>query len=250
MARLYGFLNWICLCVVALGMAGCASDEDNYASMPREPGHSTVMATGQKPLQCVPYAREHSAVKIYGDAWTWWDQAAGKFSRGSQPEPGAVMVLNNYAGSQRGHVAVVRKIISTREIRVDHANWLDDGSIYLNDPVEDVSADNDWSKVRVYNIKTGGWGANTYPVQGFIGSNSDGILDGRAAPRSSPQDGLPTSEDPVPVLSARTVPDPANLVPAHAPVRHAVQPKTAPAAAPDDDDPLPNPDMVVSANIP
>ena len=58
-----------------------------------------------------------------------------------------------------------------REIRVDHANWLDDGSIYLNDPVEDVSADNDWSQVRVCNIKTGGWGGKIYPVQGFIGGS-------------------------------------------------------------------------------
>jgi surface antigen len=234
MARLYGFLNWICLCVVALGMAGCASDEDNYAQMPREPGHSVVAATGQKPLQCVPYAREHSGVKIYGDAWTWWDQAAGKFPRGSQPEAGAVMVLNNYAGAQRGHVAVVRKIISPREIRVDHANWLDDGSIYLNDPVDDVSAENDWSKVRVYNIKTGGWGANIYPVQGFIGGSAG--------------DTPPASHDDTPgLLAARAAPNP-DLIPVHAPVRRAAPPRSAPA--PDDDDPLPNPDMVISANIP
>jgi len=80
------------------------------------------------------------------------------------------MVLNNYAGASRGHVAVVRRVIGPREIRVDHANWLDDGSIYVNDPVEDVSSDNDWSAVRVYNLKTGGWGGKVYPVQGFIGS--------------------------------------------------------------------------------
>ena len=60
-------------------------------------------------------------------------------------------------------------VISPREIRVDHANWLDDGAIYLDDPVADVSADNDWSAVRVWNIKTGAWGGKIYPVQGFIG---------------------------------------------------------------------------------
>jgi surface antigen len=136
--------------------------------VPREPGRNMVVERGQEPLQCVPYARDHSAVKIYGDAWTWWDQAAGKFRRGSTPESGAVMVLSGYAGSERGHVAVVQKIISPREIRVDHANWLDDGSVYLNNPVADVSEDNDWSKVRVWNIKTGSWGGNVYPVQGFI----------------------------------------------------------------------------------
>ena len=29
-------------------------------------------------LQCVPYARQVSGIQIYGDAWTWWDQAEGR----------------------------------------------------------------------------------------------------------------------------------------------------------------------------
>ena len=151
-------------------LAGCASFEEPiaYNQMPREPGRNLMQDTDQKPLQCAPYAREHSAVKIFGDAYTWWDQAAGKFSRGQTPQSGAVMVLAGYAGPDRGHVAVVEKIISPREIRIDHANWLDDGSVFINDPVLDVSPDNDWSAVRVWNIKTGAWGGNTYPVQGFI----------------------------------------------------------------------------------
>ena len=90
--------------------------------------------------------------------------------RSGLPEPGTVMVLNNYAGDTRGHLAVVRRLVSAREIRVDHANWFADGSIYVNNPVEDVSSDNDWSVVRVFNLKTGGWGARLYPVQGFIGA--------------------------------------------------------------------------------
>jgi hypothetical protein len=158
----------------ALGLAGCAGDVMDYGEnpMPREHGHAMVENDGHKPLQCVPYARAHSDIKIYGDAYTWWDQAAGKYARGSEPLPGAVMVLNNYAGDNRGHVAVVKRQVSAREIRVDHANWLDDGSIYVNDPVEDVSSDNDWSMVRVYNLKSGGWGGKIYPVQGFIGGKS------------------------------------------------------------------------------
>lgn len=150
-------------------LAGCASFTDKpFSDMPREPGRNLVEDTGQKPLQCVPYAREHSGVKIFGDAYTWWDQAANKFARAQAPASGAIMVLAGYAGPERGHVAVVQKIISPREIRVDHANWLDDGSVYINDPVEDVSADNDWSAVRVWNIQTGNWGGHSYPVQGFI----------------------------------------------------------------------------------
>ena len=48
-------------------------------------------------------------------------------------------------------------------------NWLDDGAIYVNDPVMDVSADNDWSQVKVWNIRSGSWGTRVYMVQGFIG---------------------------------------------------------------------------------
>ena len=156
--------------LLALGLAGCASDVE-YSEMQREPGHAVIENDGQKPLQCAPYAREHSDVKIFGDAYTWWDKAVGKYRRGALPELGAVMVLNNYAGPERGHLAVVRRLVGSREIRVDHANWLDDGSIYVNDPVEDVSSANDWSVVRVYNLKTGGWGAKVYPVRGFIGGS-------------------------------------------------------------------------------
>jgi surface antigen len=161
--------------MLAFSLQGCATRVMDYDEnpMPRERGQTMVENDGHKPLQCVPYAREHSAIKIYGDAYTWWDKAAGKYPRGSLPEPGTVMVLSNYAGETSGHLAVVRRVVGSREIRVDHANWLDDGSIYVNNPVEDVSRDNDWSLVRVFNLKTGGWGSRLYPVQGFIGAEPD-----------------------------------------------------------------------------
>ena len=165
------------LAIAAAALAGCVSEPMEYSEMPREHGQSMVEAGPARPLQCVPYAREHSAIKIHGDAYTWWDQAAGKYPRSAAPEAGAVMVLHDYAGPDHGHVAVVKTIVSAREIRVDHANWLNDGSIYVNDPVMDVSQDNDWSAVRVYNIKSGGWGAKVYPVQGFIGSHNSSPSD-------------------------------------------------------------------------
>ena len=160
--------------MVAAGLAGCASEPAIYGEQPDTNAPDLAYAAPpqmplQTPLQCVPYAREHSSVKLYGDAWTWWEKAAGKFSREFTPEAGAVLVLTGYAGPERGHVAVVRTLVSPREIRVDHANWLGDGAIYLDDPVADVSPGNDWSQVRVWNIKTGGWGTRIYPVQGFIG---------------------------------------------------------------------------------
>jgi len=181
MMRAFGKLAAAAL--FALGLQGCTASVMDYEQtpMPRETGRTVVENDSRKPLQCVPYARAHSGVKLYGDAYTWWDQAEGKYDRGTLPESGAVMVLNNYAGSERAHLAVVRRVVGSREIRVDHANWLNDGSIYVNDPVEDVSSNNDWSLVRVYNLKTGGWGSRLYPVQGFIG----------AAPEAEPGDDRP-----------------------------------------------------------
>ena len=166
--------------LMAIALEGCAGpDVMDYSQtpMPREVGHAVVRNDNHRPIQCVPYAREHSGIKIFGDATTWWDKAEGKYPRGSLPQPGAIMVLHDYAGPDHGHVAVVRKVVGPREIRIDHANWFDDGSIYVNNPVEDVSSGNDWSAVRVYNLRTGGWGVKLFPVQGFIGGS-----DGDSAP--------------------------------------------------------------------
>jgi len=120
--------------------------------------------------ECVPYARQISGIRIYGDAHTWWDQAAGRYAREPLPLSGSVMVLYGYAGPKRGHLATVTRIISAREIRVDHANWLNDGNLYLNSPVIDVSPGNDWSVVRIYNNRDGHLGLNNYKVRGFISS--------------------------------------------------------------------------------
>ena len=148
-------------------MAGCASTPEPGTDRWQR-GPDVVTIAPDQPMSCVPFAREHSGINIHGDAYTWWDQAAGRFARSARPSRGAVMVLAGYAGSHRGHVAVVRKIDSAREIRVDHANWLNNGRIYLDDPVLDISPENDWSQVVVWNAQTGAWGGNAYPVQGFI----------------------------------------------------------------------------------
>ena len=169
------------LIVFGLGLAGCAgtqnvdlapqSDNTSGQSVPQSFG---AVATPRHKLQCVPYARARSGIPLHGDAYTWWNQAAGKFERGPAPKEGAVMVLTGYAGPNHGHVAVVRKVVGAREIKVDHANWLDDGAIYLDDPVVDVSPANDWSVVRVWNIRSNSWGDRIYPVRGFIGPGPEG----------------------------------------------------------------------------
>lgn len=159
---------------LGLGLAACASENDLDSAEPQPNVKVGEIARPDHPLQCVPYARQHSGVAIYGDASTWWNKAAGRFERSTTPKAGAVMVLWGYAGPNRAHVAVVRQLVSTREIKVDHANWLDDGQIYLDDPVQDVSYNNDWSQVRIWNIRAGVWGSRTYTVKGFIGPGPDG----------------------------------------------------------------------------
>lgn len=119
-------------------------------------------------LQCVPYAREESGVDIRGNASTWWSQARGMYVRSKKPDSGNVMVMRGYRNPGRGHVAVVRQVLSERSIIVDHANWLNSGEVTLNVPMVDVSPRNDWSQVRVWHIPTQSWGVRVYNVQGFI----------------------------------------------------------------------------------
>lgn len=131
-------------------------------------------------LQCVPYAREASGVEIRGNASTWWRQARGMYVRAQKPDAGNVMVMRGYRNPGRGHVAVVRQVLSERSIIVDHANWLNSGEVTINVPIVDVSPANDWSQVRVWHIPTQSWGVRVYNVQGFIvpkpiGSGGGGV---------------------------------------------------------------------------
>lgn len=123
---------------------------------------------GTQPLQCVPFARSASGIEIYGDANTWWNQAAGRYPRSAQPAPGAVFVMRGYNDPNRGHVAVVTAIVSSRIIRVDQANWFNAGEISLAVPVLDVSPNNDWSEVRVWYVPDQHWGGRVYQAEGFI----------------------------------------------------------------------------------
>ena len=139
-----------------------------YSSSADRPNYGAKIENPDMPNECVPYARARSGIALHGDANTWWAQAAGRYSRESTPMLGAVMVLTGYSSDGRNHLAVVTSLISDREIRVDHANWLNDGNIYTDDPVIDVSANNDWSQVRVWNTRAGSMGSSTYAIRGFI----------------------------------------------------------------------------------
>ncbi len=119
-------------------------------------------------LFCVEYARARSGLAVFGDAKYWWARAKNLYNRAAAPMENAVMVFSGSKRLKHGHVAVVTHIVSKREIRVDQANWQNHGEIDLATPVLDVSARNDWSKVRVWDMRSGGFGAHVYAISGFI----------------------------------------------------------------------------------
>ena len=126
--------------------------------------------------QCATFARQVSAVKIHGNAWTWWNQAEGRYQRGETPKVGAVMSFKKTARNPFGHVAMVSGIVSDREVLITHANWSRPGGIERNVRAVDVSAAGDWSEVRVWFAPSGGLGTTSFPVNGFIYSG-DGPAD-------------------------------------------------------------------------
>ena len=140
----------------------------DLTSRPFDDYSTPLIVNGQPPSECVPYARMLSGVQIWGDAVTWWTQAETKYVRSGRPAEGSVLVLRGWNDERRGHVAVVKVILSERMIRVDHANWMHKGEVSINVPVVDVSPANDWSQVRVWHVPGNYWGGRTYEAQGFI----------------------------------------------------------------------------------
>ncbi len=154
-------------------------------------------------LQCVPYAREVSGIDIYGDAHTWWTQAAGRFERGSVPRVGAVMAFVPHRSMRLGHVAAVARIIDSRTVLLDHANWSPingrRGQIERGVKAIDVSPANDWSEVRVWYDPLQGLGTTAWPVQGFIYRDGEEKARPRqqfAQARPQPVRPHPTREEP------------------------------------------------------
>ena len=126
-------------------------------------------------ISCVPYARQVSGIMVPGNAWQWWDNAAGEYARGDQPEAGSVLNFRANSRMPLGHVAVVSKVINAREIIVDQANWGGygmRGGVSHNVAVVDVSEANNWSAVRVALSRSGDFGS-IYPTYGFIYNRAD-----------------------------------------------------------------------------
>jgi surface antigen len=127
-------------------------------------------------LECVPFARAMSGIQIFGNAWTWWEQAASRYEEGATPRVGAVLVFRPNGPMHLGHVAVVSRVVSNRILMITHANWSRiggvRGQIERDVTLVDDSANNDWSRVRVWWQGSEGLGTTSYPVYGFIYGNS------------------------------------------------------------------------------
>jgi surface antigen len=150
-------------------------------------GHRYARAGG---ISCVPFARNASGITVAGNAWEWWDNAAGIYERGSVPEAGSVLTFQANGRMRLGHVAVVSRVINPREIEVEHANWWGGGmhgGVARDIPVVDVSEANDWSAVRVEVGESGQFGS-VYPTYGFIYDRPDTgrLTTARSAPAPQP----------------------------------------------------------------
>ena len=174
-------------------------------AMEGSPGGSAQAQELAPYLQCVPYARETSGIQIYGDAYTWWDQASGIYDRGHKPKVGAVMAFEANERIQLGHVATVVKVVDSRTVLLDHANWspIDGrrGQIERGVRAIDVSRANDWSQVRVWYAPLQDLGTTPWPVHGFI------YGDGKAKPRKAPFEQPPQPpHQPVVIAAAGAAP--------------------------------------------
>jgi hypothetical protein len=152
--------NWGPLLAGLLAMSACASHGP----------HGGDYVGGSVSLDCAPFARALSGVRLSGAAADWWLQADGRYSRGSNPAVGSVLVFRRSGRLPSGHVAVVSQVVGRRQILVTQANWVHH-RVSADQPVTDVSSANDWSIVRVWWPPNGQMGVSDYPTYGFIRSD-------------------------------------------------------------------------------
>ncbi|HEY2356228.1 MAG TPA: CHAP domain-containing protein [Phenylobacterium sp.] len=122
--------------------------------------------------QCVPFARLISGIQIFGDAYTWWQQAIGKYDVGFQPKAGAVLCFKPTERMRLGHVAVVSQVLTDRIVQITHANWSpiegSRGKVEKDVTLVDVSPEGNWSQVKVWYDPNRDLGGSTYATYGFI----------------------------------------------------------------------------------
>ena len=209
----------IAFALLALCVAGSA-EARTKAHKASKPAAVKVAAqrtpAGSAYLQCVTFARQFSGVQIFGDAWTWWEKATGRYEEGSAPKPGAVLVFRSQGRMKLGHVAVVSQIITDRYIQVTHANWSPingrRGQVEDNVNVMDVSENGDWSKVKVWYGPTNDLGTTVYSTYGFIYQDPNNVRLGDRVTKIAQPESVPSTARPYQqIASADTDSMPADL---------------------------------------
>lgn len=142
-----------------LGLAACGTSAPT--------SHVGNYVGGAIALECAPFARALSGVTLRGVAAEWWWQADGRYSRSRVPAVGSVLVFDRSDRLPDGHVAVVSRVLSDREILVTQANWVHH-RVTEDQPVVDVSSRGNWSVVRVWWPPASQMGVNDYRTLGFI----------------------------------------------------------------------------------
>lgn len=189
---------------------------------------------GAKARLCVAYALALSDIEVRGNAWAWWDNAAGRYERGHRPAVGSVLVFRRTPAMRLGHVSVVSAVVDRRTILVDHS-WTGD-RLYRGVRVIDTSPDNDWSSVRVWNPRYNVLGRTDYPIYGFIYSpswrgGSRPAIAVAAAPMPEPQRLRPEPVRPALAFDPEDVPLPGRR-PGAATILMAAAEAAAPAVGP------------------
>jgi surface antigen len=160
----------------------CATSAIEAQAAPKKTTKVSAVKAKKKPaspyLQCVQFARQFTGIQIFGDAWTWWEKATGKYEEGQAPKPGAVLVFKPQGKMRVGHVAVVSQIVTDRYIQITHANWSPingrRGQVEKDVNVLDVSEKGDWSKVKVWYGPLNDLGTTIYTTYGFIYNEAKG----------------------------------------------------------------------------
>ena len=134
-------------------------------------GHDAMLLDEAESL--LRMAKERFA--LFGDAKYWWSRAKTMYTRARKPVENAVMVFKVTTRLKLDHVAVVTHVVSKREIRVEQANWQNHGEIDHSTPIMDVSKKNDWSQVRVWDLRSKTFG-RVYAVSGFILRNPTALI--------------------------------------------------------------------------
>ncbi len=143
------------------GLSACASSSTSGY------GRAGASAGYQVQAECAPFAPALTGVQLSGAAAEWWQQADGRYARTHAPDEGTLLVFRRSSRLRYGHVAVVSRVLSEREVLVTQANWVHD-RVTEDQPVVDVSPYNDWSLVRVWWPPSDTMGTTAYPAYGFI----------------------------------------------------------------------------------